>query len=110
MIVPVPKKFTYWLALLLLPTFQLAAQPDPCDVNLIEISLTDITGLGNQPDYNDANVCVNGDTLAYVIATPGIACNPGALLELVEFQVDIPAEFQKGDHVRVYGSTSGGCA
>ncbi len=78
--------------LLCLVFFGSSAQ-DPCDVNLIELSLTDVTGLSGQPDFDDAHVCTQGDTVRYMIATPGIECMPAAQLTLNFIDVLVPEGF-----------------
>ncbi len=60
---------------------------DPCDVALIEVALVDITGLSGQPDFDDAHVCTQGDTIRVEFGTPGITCNPTAIMTANEFRV-----------------------
>ena len=40
-------------------TYKIQAQGDPCDVNLIQVAIVDVTGLLNQPDFNSAHNTIN---------------------------------------------------
>jgi len=63
------------------------AQTNDCDVNLIEVALVDVTGLNGQPSFDEAHICSVSDTVRVEFGTPGITCNPSAILTLNELRM-----------------------
>jgi hypothetical protein len=80
---------------------------DPCDVNLIEVSLTDVTGLSGRPNYNDGQICSDADTVQYIVATPGLVCDLTAQVSLNFLEVQLPAGFTPGGYVHISGGVGG---
>jgi len=80
---------------------------NPCDVDLIEINVVEVTGLNGEVAFNDAQVCAKSDTLALLVSTPGIQCNPTAAIGLEKLQIAIPAGYIPGGYLQVSGSTFG---
>jgi len=46
-----------------------------------------VTGFSGQPNYDNAHICSVGDTVRIEFGTPGIACNPNAILTLNELRI-----------------------
>ncbi|MEP7321531.1 MAG: hypothetical protein ABI761_06415 [Saprospiraceae bacterium] len=80
---------------------------DPCDVDLIEISLTDVTGLSGRPNYNNGQICSFADTVQYIVATPGLVCDLAAQVSLNFLEVQLPAGFEPGGYINVSGGVGG---
>jgi len=87
---------------------KLLAQPAlPCDVDLIELNMSELTGLKGEVAYDSAQVCSRSDTLGLVISTPGIQCDPNASLTLHKLTIEIPAGYLPGGYISVTGSSFG---
>ncbi len=101
--------FCYSLLIILATGFDsLRAQGvDPCDVDLIEINVVEVTGLKGEVKYDEAQVCAKSDTLAILVSTPGIQCNPSAAISLEKLQIQIPAGYIPDNYLQISGSSFG---
>ncbi|MBK9271472.1 MAG: hypothetical protein IPM48_07730 [Saprospiraceae bacterium] len=88
-------------------SFMNAQVLDPCDVDLIEINMVEVTGLNGEVAFDGAQVCTETDTLALLVSTPGIQCNPAAAIGLEKLEIVIPAGYISGGYVQVSGSSFG---
>ena len=98
-------RIIFVLVMSLLVCIEIYAQED-CDVNLIEVALVDVTGYRGQPNFNDSHICSVGDTIRIEFGTPGITCNPSAMLSLNEFRILIFQGFT-AEQVIISGGVGG---
>jgi len=63
---------------------------DPCDVNLIEVAVVDVTNLAGQPRFDESHICSVSDTLRIEFGTPGITCMPQAVVSLNNLTITTP--------------------
>ncbi|MEP7197745.1 MAG: T9SS type A sorting domain-containing protein [Saprospiraceae bacterium] len=102
------RKFIFLALFISLNIFHLKAQViDPCDVDLIEINMVEVTGLKGEVAFDGAQVCAKSDTLALLVSTPGIQCNPAAAITLEKLQIQIPVGYIPDNYLQISGSSFG---